>query len=48
MTDLPEDTLKMLRELIAEGKPADEIAFMMRLSLERVREEMKRVTSTKP
>jgi len=45
--DLPEDTLRMLRELIAEGKPVEEIAFMMRLSVERVEKEMARVNTTK-
>jgi hypothetical protein len=47
MTDLPEETLRMLRELLAEGKSEDEIAFMLRLDVEVVRDESRRLNTTK-
>ena len=47
MNDLPEDTKRMLDELIAEGKSAEEIAFMLRLDVELVEAEIRRVTTTK-
>ena len=45
--ELPEDVVRMLRELIAAEKSAEEIAFMMWLDIDVVRAEMRRVNTTK-
>ena len=45
MTKLPEHIMAQLRHLIAEGLPADKIAFMMRLSREVVDAEIERAQS---
>jgi hypothetical protein len=47
MTTLPKHILAQLHRLIAEGVPADEIAFMMRLSREVVDAEIERFNTTK-
>jgi hypothetical protein len=44
---LPEDVVRMLRELISVGKSAEEIAFMMRLDIDVVKAEMRRLNTTK-
>jgi DNA-directed RNA polymerase specialized sigma24 family protein len=47
MNKIPEHIRAALRQLIAEGLPVDQIAFMMRLSREAVEEEVRRVNTTK-
>lgn len=44
---IPEHMLVQLHELIEEGLPVDQIAFMMRLDELVVREEVERVNTTK-
>ena len=46
MTDLPEHIRTQLRELIEEGLPAEQIAFMMRLDREVVESEIMRLNTT--
>lgn len=40
MKDLPNETIAMLRELIKDNLPLEQIAFMMRLCQDRVQEEI--------
>jgi len=47
ITKIPEHMLVQLHELIEEGLPVNQIAFMMRLDESVVREEMDRVNTTK-
>jgi hypothetical protein len=47
MTELPEHIRFQLRRLIEEGKPAEEIAFMMRLDRKVVDSEIERFNTTK-
>ena len=47
MNTLPEEEQRQLERFIAEGKPAHEIAFLMRLSLKFVEEEVERVRGRK-
>jgi DNA-directed RNA polymerase specialized sigma24 family protein len=46
MTTLPKHIETQLHRLIREGLPADEIAFVMRLSRETVESEMSRLNTT--
>jgi hypothetical protein len=47
MTELPEHIRFQMRRLIAEGKSAEEIAFMMRLDPKVVDSEIERLNTTK-
>jgi hypothetical protein len=47
MTTLPKHILAQLHRLIGEGLPAEQIAFMMRLSQEAVDAEIERFNTTK-
>jgi hypothetical protein len=47
MRKIPEHIRAELSELIAEGLPVEQIAFMMRLDESVVREEMERVNTTR-
>ncbi len=47
MNKLPEHVVAQLHRLIEEGLPADQIAFMMRLSREMVESEIERFNTTK-
>lgn len=47
MNDLPPHIAAQLHRLIEEGLPADEIAFMMRLSREFVEAEISRINTTR-
>jgi hypothetical protein len=47
MIRIPEHIRAELRELIAEGLPVEQIAFMMRLHESVVREEMARIDTTR-
>jgi len=47
MSDIPEHVLQELCELIKEGLPVEQIAFMMRLDESVVRDEMARLNTTK-
>ena len=46
MSELPKHIVDQMRELIREGKSADEIAFMMRVSRVVVEFEIERVNTT--
>jgi hypothetical protein len=46
MTTIPSHILSVLRQLIAEGLPIDQIAFMTRLSPDVVEAERARVITT--
>ncbi len=47
MTDIPRHILEQLHQLIEEGLPAKQIAFMMRLDEAVVRGEIERVNTTR-
>lgn len=47
MNELPGHMRVQLEELIKEGLPADQIAFMMRLDVKLVQEEIERANTTR-
>jgi len=47
MNEIPEHIRAQLRELIEEGLPVDQIAFMMSLDETVVREEIERANTTR-